>query len=117
MTDSNFTERVIARRLMEQALSNPSGPIMLGSDAALYFAKAVAIPSIEAGARAIARVRGHDPDDLAPLTEMCTGDNEQVPWWKVFEEDAEACLLLSYIERSCSFPSPTSNSPDGIGGK
>lgn len=99
MTDSHLAERVVARRLMEQALSNPSGPIILGSDTAMYLAKAVAIPSLEAGARAIARVRGHDPDDLAPLTEMCTGDNEQVPWWKVFEEDAEACLLLSHNER------------------
>ncbi len=106
MSASNdFTQKVIARRLMEQALSNPSGPIMLGVDDALYLAKAVAIPSLEAGARAIARTRGHDPDDLAPLTEMCTGDNQQVPWWKVFEEDAEACLLLANIEKT---PPPSS---------
>lgn len=100
MNDSNFTEKVVARRLMEQALSNPSGPIMLGSEDALYLAKAVAIPSIEAGARAIARVQGHNPDDLAPLTAMCTADNHQVPWWKVFEEEAEACLLLAHIEKT-----------------
>jgi hypothetical protein len=47
---------------------------------------------IEAGARAIARSQGHDPDDLAPRTMMCTADNQQVQWWRVFEEQAEACL-------------------------
>ena len=47
---------------------------------------------IEIGARAIAKSHGHDPDDLAPRTSMCTANNEQVPWWKVFEEQAEACL-------------------------
>jgi hypothetical protein len=47
---------------------------------------------IEAGARAIARSQGHDPDDLAPRAMMCTADNQQVQWWHVFEEEAEACL-------------------------
>jgi hypothetical protein len=48
--------------------------------------------AIECGARAIASSQGHDPDDLAPLTTMCTSDNQRVAWWKVFEEEAEACL-------------------------
>lgn len=48
--------------------------------------------AITAGARAIAIVRGHDPDELAPRTAMCGADNSQVPWWMVFEEEAEACL-------------------------
>jgi hypothetical protein len=47
---------------------------------------------IESGARAIARSQGHDPDDLAPRAMMCTADNQQVQWWRVFEEQAEACL-------------------------
>jgi hypothetical protein len=47
---------------------------------------------IEAGARAIAQSQGHDPDDLAPRAMMCTADNQQVQWWHVFEEEAEACL-------------------------
>lgn len=48
--------------------------------------------AIEAGARAMAACHGVDPDDLAPRTTMCTADNQRVPWWKVFEEEAEACI-------------------------
>jgi hypothetical protein len=49
----------------------------------------------EAGARAIAKSQGYDPDDLAPIGVMCTGDNKPVPWWKVFEEQADACLAAA----------------------
>lgn len=40
-------------------------------------------------ARSMATASGHDPDEYAPLTEMCTADNKPVFWWKVFEEQAE----------------------------
>jgi hypothetical protein len=61
--------------------------------------------SIITGAMAIARSRGHDPDEPAPLTEMCTEDNAPVPWWKVFVEEAEACLkAVSSV--SSTVPSP-----------
>jgi len=56
---------------------------------------AVGKEAIKLGARAIARSQGHDPDALAPRTFMCTADNQQVPWWQVFEEQAEACLLAA----------------------
>ncbi len=52
------------------------------------------LPSSETIARAIAKSQGHDPDDLAPSLLMCTADNRQVPWWKVFEEQADACLSV-----------------------
>lgn len=60
-------------------------------------AQAVQVPTpsdanIITGAMAIARSRGHDPDEPAPLTEMCTDDNAPVPWWVVFMEESEACL-------------------------
>ena len=48
--------------------------------------------TIEAGARAIALSQGNDPDGLAPRTVMCTAANEQVTWYRVFEEHSEACL-------------------------
>lgn len=52
---------------------------------------------IVTGAMAIARSRGHDPEEPAPLTEMCTEDNAPVPWWMVFVEESEACLkAVSY---------------------
>jgi hypothetical protein len=50
--------------------------------------------TVEAIARTIAKTQGHDPDDLAPRTRMCTADNQQVPWWKVFEEEGTAIRAL-----------------------
>lgn len=61
--------------------------------------------NVEVGARAIAQCRGHDPDELAPRTEMCTSDNEQVPWWKVFEEEAESCLS-AWVALAAPVPPP-----------
>lgn len=62
-------------------------------------APALGARTVEAGARAIAKSQGHDPDDMAPRTIMCTVDNEQVPWWKVFEDEAEACALAIHVDR------------------
>ncbi len=84
------TERWIRKFFDERRLT-----AFAKADAILALSPPVAtqpIIDIEAGARAIAITRGHDPDDLAPRTEMCTHDTQQVPWWKVFEEEASACL-------------------------
>lgn len=43
-------------------------------------------------AMALCLVDGHDPDEPAPLTEMCDEDNRPVPWWMVYVEYAEALL-------------------------
>lgn len=47
---------------------------------------------VEKVARAICLSQGHDPDDFAPRGVMCTADNEQVTWWHVFTEEAEAAI-------------------------
>jgi hypothetical protein len=43
-------------------------------------------------AMTLCEVDGHDPDDEAPLTEMCDDANMPVPWWMVYVEYAEALL-------------------------
>ncbi|WP_420961137.1 hypothetical protein [Brucella sp. IR073] len=48
--------------------------------------------AVEAAARDLAEYDGQDPDELAPLSVMCTADNKQVPWWVVFEEQARIAL-------------------------
>jgi hypothetical protein len=83
---------------------------------------------IVTGAIAIAKSQGHDPDEPAPLTTMCTEDNAPVPWWMVFMEESEACLkavmpatptrALSADERWClanniSYNDPTMKATDG----
>lgn len=55
----------------------------------------ISIDAIERGARAIAESYGHDPDADAPRLVMCTSDNQPVPYWQVYEEQALACLLAS----------------------
>jgi hypothetical protein len=47
----------------------------------------------EAVARAICESQGYDPDELAPIGEMCTADNKPVQYWRVYEEQAEAAIL------------------------
>ncbi len=50
-------------------------------------------PMREAVAKAIAMSYGVDPDDDAPISVMCNADNSPVPWWMVYEEQAEAAIL------------------------
>lgn len=47
---------------------------------------------IEAMARAIAEAHGQNPDDAAPIHMICTAENESLPWWIYYEEDATAAL-------------------------
>lgn len=46
----------------------------------------------EAIARTISESYGEDPDAFAPLTTMCTADNQPVPYWRVYEEQADAII-------------------------
>lgn len=48
---------------------------------------------------ALCLVDGRNPDDEAPLGEMCDGDNMPVPWWMVYTEYAEALLEKFNITR------------------
>lgn len=47
---------------------------------------------VEAVARAICLVHGQDPDEFAPLTEICSAENQPELWWRFYEEDAHAAL-------------------------
>ncbi|MEH6676180.1 hypothetical protein [Phenylobacterium sp.] len=46
--------------------------------------------TLSQAARVIALSYGVDPDDYAPLSTMCTADNQPVLWWQVYEEQAQA---------------------------
>lgn len=41
---------------------------------------------------ALCLVDGRDPDDEAPIGEMCDDANMPVPWWMVYVEYAESLL-------------------------
>lgn len=51
---------------------------------------------------ALCLVDGHNPDDEAPRTVMCDGDNMPVPWWMVYTEYAEALIGKFNISRRAS---------------
>jgi hypothetical protein len=74
-------------------------------------AQSTALPASEALARVLAESQGHDPDALAPRTEMCTADDEQVPWWQVFEEQADA--VHAFLNRNAQRPAGCFNSGSG----
>jgi hypothetical protein len=62
-------------------------------------------------ATALCLVDGHDPDDEAPRTEMCDGDNMPVPWWMVYVEYAES--LLAKFNVPCRQPPQSSSDGEG----
>lgn len=47
---------------------------------------------LETMARAIAASQGHYPDEMAPAAVICGKQNQLLPWWRAFEEEAAAAL-------------------------
>lgn len=47
---------------------------------------------LEKMARAICEAHGYDPDEYAERHVMCTADNQRVPHWMVYKEEATAAL-------------------------
>lgn len=62
---------------------------------ALLFAQRA---SVEEVARTISESYGENPDDLMPRHTMCGPDNEQLPYWMRYEEQARAILAKFKME-------------------
>lgn len=66
-------------------------------------------PTSESIARTICLSYGRDPDELTSRLEMCDEDNQPVPTWRVYEEQAKAVL-----KNHCSTAAePTRDRPYG----
>lgn len=62
--------------------------------------KQKASASAEEIARTICLSYGRDPDEMTSIGEMCTDDNQPVPIWMVYEEQADAILSTYAVARA-----------------
>jgi hypothetical protein len=66
---------------------------------------------VERVARVICSSHGFDPDDDAPLHVVCGPNNETLPFWRAYDEQAEAALAEAFRWLPISGEPDTSKAP------
>lgn len=83
---AEFDALAPSRETMRQLESTPT-PIADSSEAGTG-----AVATVQGIARELCLSYGRDPDEPTSIMEMCTADNQPVPTWEVYAEQAEWLL-------------------------